>query len=206
MNPSLTPFKGWVLENFPFIEEDMEAIDNYQLLCKIVEYMNKIADSENDLSSKYYELVDGFEELKNYVDAYLTGLDEVKEAIILINNSLDALTLKVNKNTQDISDNYTYLYNLIGETYDSLKTYVDNQVLILNNKIDNIQIGQISIYDPTTGLLSPLQTVINNIYEISNKDGLTASEFDALNLTASGFDAYQITAYEFDSQGKTILV
>ena len=50
------------------------------------------------------------------------------------------------------------------------------------------------------------QTVINNIYELSNKDGLTASEFDALNLTASGFDAYQITAYEFDSQGKTILV
>ena len=26
MHPSLTPFKGWVVENFPFIEEDIEAI------------------------------------------------------------------------------------------------------------------------------------------------------------------------------------
>ena len=40
----------------------------------------------------------------------------------------------------------------------------------------------------------------------SQQDGLTANEFDALNLTATSFDAYQITAYEFDSSGKVILV
>lgn len=203
---NLTPFKGWVLENFPFIEDDMEAIDNYQLLCKIVEYMNKIAENQNELAEDYNTLIEEFTNLKNYVDEYLIGLDDVKAEILVINGKIDELISQVAQNTQDISDNYTYLYNLIGETYNTLKAYVDDQVLILNNKIDNIQIGQISIYDPTTGLLSPLQVVINNIYEISNKDGLTAGEFDALNLTASGFDAYQITAYEFDSQGKTILV
>ena len=48
--------------------------------------------------------------------------------------------------------------------------------------------------------------VINNLYQLTNKDGLTATEFDALDLTATEFDAYQITAYEFDSAGKTILV
>jgi hypothetical protein len=77
---------------------------------------------------------------------------------------------------------------------------------ILNNKIDNIQIGQIEIYDPTTGTIKPLQDVINDLYSLTNKDGLTASEFDALELTATSFDAYQITAYQFDSEGKTILV
>ena len=54
--------------------------------------------------------------------------------------------------------------------------------------------------------INDLQIVINNLYQAGNKDGLTASEFDALDLTANEFDAYQITAYEFDSAGKTILV
>ena len=87
-----------------------------------------------------------------------------------------------------------------------LKDYVDYQDSQLNEKIDNIQIGQIQIYDPTSGTIKPLQEVINDLYALTNKDGLSASEFDALNLTATEFDAYQITAYEFDSQGKTILV
>ena len=33
----ITPFKRWTIQNFPFIEEDFDAITNYQLLCKIVE-------------------------------------------------------------------------------------------------------------------------------------------------------------------------
>lgn len=206
MEYDLTPFKGWVLENFPFIEDDMEAIDNYQLLCQIVEYMNKIAENTNELEEDYNNLIVAFQELRDYVNTYLQGLAEVQHAIVVINNTLDNLTLQVSKNTQDIQSNYTTLYNLIGETYTSLKNYIDDQVDILNEKIDNIQIGAINVYDPTTGLITPLQTVLNNLYSISNKDGLTATEFDALQLTASGFDAYQITAYNFDSQGKNILV
>ena len=30
----LYPFKWFVLENFPFIEEDFDAITNWQLFCK----------------------------------------------------------------------------------------------------------------------------------------------------------------------------
>ena len=91
-------------------------------------------------------------------------------------------------------------------SFNILKEYVDYQDSILDDKITNIQIGEISVYNPTNGLLQPLQTVINDLYGASNKDGLTATEFDALELTATSFDAYQITAYEFDSEGKTILV
>lgn len=205
MEYDLTPFKGWVLENFPFIEDDMEAIDNYQLLCKIVEYMNQIAENTNILEDDYNNLIVAFQDLRNYVNTYLQGLEEVQQAIEVINSTLDDLILQVEQNTTDIENNYNTLYNLIGETYNSIKNYVDSQVAILNEKIDNIQIGAIDVYDPTTGLVTPLQIVLNNLYSIANKDGLTATEFDALNLTATGFDAYQITAYEFDSQGKVIL-
>ena len=199
-------FKTWCLTNFPFMEDDIKALDNYHIMCKLYEYIKNIASDVAKLTEEYSELITNFENLKDYVDTYLTGLEEVKDAINIINNELDILTENVNNNTQRIETVNDNLTNLINENFNTLKSYVDLNVYELNQKIDNIQIGQIQVYDPTNGIFSPLQDVLNNLYGVSNKDGLTATEFDALELTATEFDAYQITAYEFDSQGKTILV
>lgn len=199
-------FKTWCLDNFPFIEDDIKALDNYHIMCKLYEYIKNIAGDVAKLTEEYTELMNGFDELKAYVDQYLVDVEDLKIAIREINRQLDLVASQTVRNTARIEQVNDTLTSLINNNFNILKSYVDNQVEILNNKIDNIQIGQIEIYDPTTGIISPLQTVINNLYNVSNKDGLTASEFDALDLTASGFDAYQITAYEFDSQGKIILV
>lgn len=76
----LPPFKGWVLQNFPFIEEDFDAITEYQLLCKIVEYVKVIGANNN-------ELIKAFTELKEYVDNYFDNLDIQEE----IDNKLDEM-------------------------------------------------------------------------------------------------------------------
>lgn len=78
----LTPFKTWVLENFPFIEDDFDAITSYQLWCKIVEYVKVIGANEE-------KLIKAFTELKDYVDNYFNNLDVQDE----INNKLDEMTL-----------------------------------------------------------------------------------------------------------------
>lgn len=199
-------FKNWCLENFPFLEADIQGLNNYEIMCKLYEYIKNIAGDVANLTKEYQDLVNNFEELKNYVDTYLEDLDDVKHAITLINQVLENLTVATNNNTLRIEEVNTSLTNLINDNFNTLKTYIDNQDYILNQKIDNIQIGAIQIYDPTTGTVEPLQIVINNLYGVSNKDGLTATEFDALDLTATAFDGYEITAYEFDSEGKTLLV
>lgn len=210
-------FKGWTLENFPFIEDDFDAITTYQFMCKIVEYLNEVIYNQKILDENNEEIVKLVQELKAYVDEYLEDLTDIKQEIATIEENLTSLGEKVDENTTDIANLDTkidseisslksYTDNIVNTNYNTLKEYVDFQDSVLDEKIDNIQIGAINVYDPTTGLLSPLQIVINNLYQIGNKDGLTAGEFDALELTASGFDAYQITAYEFDSQGKIILV
>ena len=198
----LPPFKGWTLENFPFIEADFDALTNYELICKITEYINKMAENQNELNSIYQELYNGYKELYDYVNEYLTDVDDLKAAINRIDASLDSLSVSVLQNANNIAQT-----NLrINEVTAELKDYVDSKVVLLENEIQNLQIGSITLYDPTTGEILPLQEVINNLYGLSNTDGLTASEFDALDLTATSFDAYEITAYEFDSQGKVILV
>ena len=83
----LPPFKGMVLQNFPFIEDDFDAITNYQLLCKVVEYLKNVINNENVLEENMTSLYNSFTELKTYVDNYFDNLDVQEE----INNKLDEM-------------------------------------------------------------------------------------------------------------------
>lgn len=83
----LPPFKFFVLQNFPFIEADFDAITNYQLLCKVVEYLNKVIDENNKIGEQTEILTDGFNELQEYVTNYFDNLDIQDE----INNKLDEM-------------------------------------------------------------------------------------------------------------------
>lgn len=71
------------LTNFPYIEEDFDAITNYELLCKVVEYLNKVIANENNQNEAIAELATSFTELKNYVD----NLDLQDE----VNNKIDEM-------------------------------------------------------------------------------------------------------------------
>lgn len=83
----LTPFKRCVLQNFPFIEEDFDALTNYGLLCKIVEYLNKVIASQNEVLANVADLSQAFEDLKSYVDHFFDTLDLQDE----VNNKLDEM-------------------------------------------------------------------------------------------------------------------
>lgn len=72
----LTPFKRWTIENFPFIEEDFDAITNYQLYCKIVEYLNKVIASQN-------ATIEQVEAMQEYLDSL-----DIQE---LVDNKLDEM-------------------------------------------------------------------------------------------------------------------
>ena len=74
------PFKWFVLQNFPFIEEDFDAITNYQLFCKLGEEINKVIASTNAMGTQVEELTD-------YVNYYFDNLDVQDE----VNNKLDEM-------------------------------------------------------------------------------------------------------------------
>lgn len=185
----------------------VDSLSYYECLMWLCNYIEKtIVPAVNSNT-------EAITELQEYVEKYLTDMDEVKEQILEIFAKCADLQNQITSNDEDIADLYekignlkAYTDNLVNENFNILKQYVDYNDLVLNEKINNLQIGAIQVYNPTNGLLQPLQQVLNDIAEQANKDGLTASEFDALELTATAFDAYEITAHEFDSEGKLILV
>ena len=84
---NLTPFKWFVLENFPFIEADFDALTEWQLFCKLGKEINKIIDSQNIVGEQAENLTNAFNNLKNYVDNYFKNLDVKDE----INNKLNEM-------------------------------------------------------------------------------------------------------------------
>ena len=86
---NLSPFKLCVLQNFPFIEADFDAVTNYQLLCKVVEYLNNVIDNNNKQNENITQLEQNFINLYNYVKNYFDNLDVQDE----INNKLDELII-----------------------------------------------------------------------------------------------------------------
>ena len=80
-------FRRCVLQNFPFIEQDFDALTDYQLLCKVVEYLNKVIDSQNQVIEIAEALTAAFNELQSFVENYFANLDVQEE----INNKLDQM-------------------------------------------------------------------------------------------------------------------
>lgn len=70
----LSPFKWFCLQNFPFIEADFDALTNYELMCKVYEYVSKIVVKTNELGEEvealahYIENLDIQEEVNNKLD------------------------------------------------------------------------------------------------------------------------------------------
>ena len=76
----LPPFKWFILENFPFIEADFDALTEWQLLCKLGNELSKVVNATNTLGTQVETLTD-------YVSNYFDNLDVQEE----INNKLDEM-------------------------------------------------------------------------------------------------------------------
>lgn len=110
----ITPFKRFILQSFPWIDANFDALTNYELMGKIIEYLNDVISNENTLETNMSNLYDSFVELHNYVENYFDDLDVQEE----INNKLD-----------DMARNGT-LTQLIG-------AYVDPKLEAFQNEVND---------------------------------------------------------------------
>ena len=171
----------------PFVYDDEESF--LEMLRKFYQYLHELTTATKELSEDVEQVKTDMSNLE----------DEVNQKIEDINELLAQYDIKIERIRNEL---YTYVN---GEIV-NLRNYVDNQDNILTEKIRQVEIGNINLYDPTTGIYSPLQTVIDNIYDMNRGNALTATEYDALDLSATEYDAYQLTARDYDINGKTLLV
>lgn len=183
-------FRNFVLENFPFLEDDFDALTDYELFCKMMEYIKKFAhdnkefsqrltavenyvynlDLQDEVDNKIQELLDdgtlaeiitSYLQLKGVLGFYRKA--DLKQATNLIDGSI-ARTL----GTSVYNDGYGYFYRI--RTLINTDVIDDNNLLALANyptlvaeKIPNAVLGDLS--DLKTTDKTSLVDAINENYD-----------------------------------------
>lgn len=142
-----------------------------------------------------------------FIDDYTGKIEEIEAEITALRTEFEQFKTDVNDAIAlQFAQIKVELQGMIATALTQANAYTDAKASQLHDEIQAISVGDIQVYDPSTGLLSPLQTVLDNIYGAGRDDALTATEYDALDLTATAYDAYAISAFEYDKYGKTLLV
>lgn len=142
-----------------------------------------------------------------FIDEYTGKIEELEADMAELQQEMSDFEGQINLEISNRFANIQIeLQSMIATALTQANAYTDAMASRLEQEIQEISLGQITVYDPTTGVLSPLQTVIDNIYGTTREEALTATEYDALDLTATAYDAYDLTAFNYDKYGKTLLV
>ncbi len=142
-----------------------------------------------------------------FIDNYTGKIEEIEAEIVKIWAYFDTQKAQIDEETDaKIEALHAEVQSEIYLARQYLIAYIDTNVASLENEIDQITLGAIDVYDPTTGMKAPLQTVLDNIYGAGRTDAITATEYDALELTATAYDALDITAFDYDNNGKSLLI
>lgn len=177
----------------PISVDPKDMMTDVEYLLGILKKLNAMIAQLNSNTQFIEEYSGKIEEIEAEVTSLRQEMSEFEEQVVNDVNERFA-TLKVE------------LQAMIATALVQANAYTDAMGARLEQEIQEISLGQIVIYDPTTGVMSPLQTVIDNLYGSTREEALTATEYDALELTATAYDAYDITAFNYDKYGKTILV
>lgn len=81
----LKPFRYWCQKVLPLVYDD--SLSYYELLCKVVDYLNKTMEDVETLHGDVTNLHTAYEELQSYVNDYFSTLDVQEE----INNKLNQM-------------------------------------------------------------------------------------------------------------------
>lgn len=190
----VSPFYNFAIQNFPFIEMDFDALTDYQLMQKIFKYLD---DEIKKVDAKYEGYSDKIDKLEQDFESFTAE----------INQTINQFKTEIISDVNDQMDlQYNRVLTLLNEYQVVFKAYTDAQIQTVNERIDDIEVGAINIYNPATGLVEPISDVIDDLYNQLRYNAITASEYDGLELTATTYDGYMITANNFDLNGKSILI
>ena len=188
-NPKIPPIGFFE----PISVDPRDMMTDVEYLLGILKKLNEVIKQVNANTQFIDEYSGRIEEIEAEINQLYADMDKFKE------DTTESIALQ-------FAEIKIELQAAIAATLVQANAYTDAVASNLHQEIQDISLGQITLYDPTTGTLDNLQNVIDNLYGSTREDALTATEYDALDLTATTYDGYDITAFNYDKYGKTLLV
>lgn len=156
---------------------------------------------------KLNEMIAQLNSNTKFIEEYSGKIEEIETEINALRNEMTDFENEINNEiTTRFNAIKLELQAAIATTLIQANAYTDAMASVLRQEIQDVSLGQITLYDPTTGQMNSLQNVIDNIYGSTREEAITAGEYDALELTATTYDGYELTAFNYDRYGKTLLM
>lgn len=132
----LSPFKFWCQKVLPLVYDD--SLSYYELLCKIVDYLNKTINDLNIATNDINNLHKAYDELQNYVNNYFNNINLQEE----VNNWLDSA---ISTGKLQLSP---FRYNIMNENGDSIE---DKIISAINKGYDYLYVptGEYNLTEKT---------------------------------------------------------
>lgn len=202
----LPPFRSWLASNVPAVYDN--TMSYYDELTSLIKYIESVIIPElNKVSEKTDGILKEFQDLKDYVDAQIKDIPQLRADFETLKGQFDAFVIQVE---HELELGFANIEQRLVAIVNNFKTEIEadfaREIARLDNKIDTFVLTDTMVYNTIRGEYTPIQTYLDDLSQQYRSMAITAGEYDALLLTASEYDAKQISAYDYDNIGKTILM
>lgn len=215
----------WLLKNYKQIVDDVAALkawriehtgDYEALYAQVQRIDNEIATFESEINRRFVNLeqsiradfdalsADIRDELKQTQEEiereFAQALEQFTAQYIALKNEIEAELVSMRRQINEL----TYeLQEAIGNFRVEMTEYIDERFDLFIQNLPDYE--HLMVYNPIRGYQTTVQVAINDLYSATNFWGLTAVEFDSLELTCEEFESYELTCHEFDTLGYKLL-
>jgi hypothetical protein len=160
-------------------------------------------------------------ELDNYVktgDFLKPAYQYTDRKIIELSNDtakkLKALTDTVNNNKEQFDESITQINASLNNIYSDLTvlgteidTKIESAMQTVLYDVEQLLIGySIYVISPVTGRKTTVQNALNEVYEATALNALTASEYEQVEITVANYDNRMISANDYDRKSRFIFL
>lgn len=222
----------WLLTNYQAIIDKTNQIITWvnQHQIDYEEAMERLAAVENEIDTFEQRVNDEFAALTAQIEADFAEQKRLLQLALAqtreeIERELVELQQEVDRVITEFRNEFEQLKTQVLNELAQVKAEVErtivqlNNLLIANNEyvfqwvnnrlqefIDSLpEILTVQVYNPYRGVVTDIQTAINDIYSVACTWGLTALQYDSLGLTAAEYDAKELSAMEYDTMGYKLL-
>lgn len=215
----------WLFTNYQQIVNDVESLMEWrrthteeytELKERVDAIQNEIETFEAEIERRFAQLDEAihhdFEVLTAEIRAELAETKaeierEFDEALAeftrLFNELKTSVEIELANMKAEILDLQYALAQELASMREETREYIDNKFEDFIAHLPDYE--HLIVRNPVTGTQTTVQVALDSLYDMFNIDGITAGEYDALELTAGEFDALNISANEYDKHARTIL-
>lgn len=209
------PFKRYIMQNFPWINEDFDALTNNELLAKVIEYLNVVIANSEIEQENIESLYNAFVQLNTDVNNYFDDLDVQNEINVKLDKMAQDGTLAniVGQYVQPLITQQNNKINQLEDTIETNNLSINTQIATINNRMNSLTSGAPAGTYPTLNALilaDPERSKIyivredNNwyYYNTTNDSWTAGGQYFAGDLSIS--DNIDVTSLYFGDIGNQL--